>query len=315
MNEESITVYLKFIGEADPVDLVIPTNLEIEGLITLATDYTDIPNEKIRLLYNGHALNRSGTIRSCNINDGDTINVVQTRVRRIIQNPPQTGIRSEQYRRLLHAIGESQRNISDLSLGLASLQINISGNNALSANRSLVNYLNRFDNLYPDILNLRSEINSYQANQNGEEVEIVQTAPPEIIDPETTRLIAQSAFHTMNAFDNVLNNNGNEQEQQQESVESQGQVNPEQSEPINAQSPTPEPTQNNESEPISPTPEASQEATPAYPPISRPTNTILSEEEINLVMNDAMLLREHIPEPHFFEEYGYGRTEEQYSPF
>ena len=78
MDVEEIAITLKFLGSEEQIEMSLPLNLEISALKTLAMDYTDIPQERMRLLWRANAL-RDGTLASNNVEDGAVIKIVPQR--------------------------------------------------------------------------------------------------------------------------------------------------------------------------------------------------------------------------------------------
>ena len=113
-------ITLKILGNDQCVEMTLPTNLEISALKTLATDYTTIPVDQMRLLWRGRALS-NGTLETNNIDTNATIKVVPQRNRETAMLA-----KMEYERERLRRPRDAQDRIETLRTAVANIQEQIS---------------------------------------------------------------------------------------------------------------------------------------------------------------------------------------------
>jgi hypothetical protein len=121
MDDEEISINLKILSSAEPASLSVPRNLTIGSLRTLAADFTDLPPDRVRLLFNGRALLDTQNLTDHDITNGSVIRVVPLRPSPV---PPPT---FANFRGVRASIVRFQDTIGRLLLSIATLQQQLNG--------------------------------------------------------------------------------------------------------------------------------------------------------------------------------------------
>lgn len=81
--EEEVTldINLKILGNSEVVTIPLPNNITMESIKILASDYTDIPIDKMRLILTGRAMRNGTTLKDYDVHNGSTIHIVPERER------------------------------------------------------------------------------------------------------------------------------------------------------------------------------------------------------------------------------------------
>ena len=152
--EEEITVTVKILGEEPIEPMILPLDTTVDTIRELASDYTNIQVEQMRVLYRGHALEPSITLDSLNVHDEITLNIVSQSDRPT--RPPPKPPMSEKENELRRQITQLQIRITRLTRDIAEVQ------NAINGNR-ISEVIPAFAQLKERAVNTFAEINTLQA--------------------------------------------------------------------------------------------------------------------------------------------------------
>ena len=205
MDVEEIVITLKFLGSEEQIEMSLPLNLEIPALKTLATDYTDIPQERMRLLWRANAL-RDGTLASNNVEDGAVIKIVPQRDQQAAATA-RAQYEAERLRRPRDAddrINDLRRTVVDLQQQVA--QITRHANTVLcDLNRHMVNAFRSLNQLQMGLTgemlqrwnDVRSRLSGYDAQLDAGRI-VIREGRRAAVERPAQRGNAQAPPRVMN---------------------------------------------------------------------------------------------------------------------